>query len=525
MDIHLFGSASFSLQQLSTYTSHLNVFGDSWDSYQDIVFEKNPFRFGWGGGLTYWVSNNFGLQIEARSWMKRQPSQDNSVHVEYSYYPWYPYLSDQPVEISYDLKSAVPPKLSYRISAFSLNGIWRAKIGAVFLEASGGLTAYQVGGGLEGLYLYRTIPSSHGTFLSDEIVFDTGFDFLSLGGNLGIGLAVPLGRNFEGFLGFTYFFGGSKDPEMFVESMDALDGPVMTIVIPGIDDIKEHIRYGPMKISPSSLSLNLGLRYKPSVALAPWEKKGKFRLMFELGGSKLNPDLRFERTLDVMADRSRLLTQEIDLFNKKVVCSYGLGVGWSLSPRWALELGYRHRQKEAAVDSGPIVLIEDQVWENIIRYQRPQAEFKLNEWTLSLVRSFPISDAEILASAGANIAQLSLPMTGLYFRYMHEPWTSDYVSFSGLYSTAGSAWTWGAQMGLGLRFTIIGPLEGRVIWSYNLYKKTPVPITADDIELDEETWGYGDLDQLTPELLKISPTKLLVNPSGFQLAFSLAVAF
>ena len=525
VDIRLSGLGSFPLQGITGYSSQLNVFGDTWDSYQDVVLGKNPLRFGWGAGLTYWINNNFGLQIEARRWTKRQLSQDNSVHVEYSYYPWYPYPSDQPVEISYDLKSSVPPELSYGINAFSLNGLWREKIGPVFLEASGGLTAYQVGGGFKDLYLYRTIPSSHGTFQSDEIVFATRFDFWSLGGNMGIGLAVPLGGNFEGFLGFKYFFGGSRDPERFVESMDALSGQVMTIVIPGIDDIKEHIRHGPMKISPSSLSLNLGLRYKPSVTLAPTEKRGNFRLMFEVAGSKLNPDLGFERTLDVISDRSRLLTQEIDLFNKKIVCSYGLGLGWNLSPRWALELGYRHGQKEAAVDSGPIVLVEDGIWEYIIRYQRPEAELKMDEWTLSLARSFPIPGAEILASAGANIARLSLPMTGLYFRYFHEPGTDDFVSYSGLYSTAGKAWTWGARLGLGLRFTIIGPVEGRITGSYNLYKKAEVPMSADDAELDEETWGFGDLAPMNPEWLKIGPSRLPVNPSGFQLAFGLSVIF
>jgi len=525
VDLHLFGLASFSSNQLATYTSTLNVFGDSWDSYQDVIFEKSPLRLGWGAGLTYWVSHNFGLQIEARSWTKRQPSRDDSVHIEYSYYPWYPDPVDDPVNISYDLKSPVPPELSCRISAFSLNGLWREKIGPVFLEASGGLTAYKVDGGFENLYLYRTIPSSHGTFLSDEIVFDTKFDFLSLGGNLGIGLAVPLGGDWEGFLGLKYFFGGSRDPEMFVESMDGLEGPVMSVVVPGIDDIKAHVRYGPMKISPSSLSLNLGLRYRPSVPLAPEEKNGRLRLMFEIGGSGLNPDLLFERMVDITADGSRRLTQEMNLFNKEIICSYGLGVGWSLSPRWALELGYRHRQKEAAVDSDPIFLIEDDSWEYVIRYQRPLADVKMDEWTLSLVRSFPIPGAEILASAGGNIARLSLPLTGLYFRYLHEPWTDDFVSFSGLYSTAGTAWTWGARLGLGLRFTIIGPLEGRIMGSYNLYRKAQIPMDAAEIELDDETWGYGDLDQLTPEMLKINPAEVALDASGFHLAFSLAVAF
>jgi hypothetical protein len=525
VDIRLFGLASFPLQGISKYTTQLNAFGDSWDSYQDIVFDKNPLRFGWGAGLTYWISHNFGLQMEARSWTKHQPSEDNSVHIEYSYYPWYPHPSDQAVEVSSDLKSPVPPELSYRIGSFCLNGIWRGKIGAIFLEAFGGPVVYHLGGELADLYLYRTIPSSHGTFLSDEVRFTSRFDFLSIGGNLGVGFSVPLGGTFEAFLRFTYFFGGSKDPEMFVESMDALDGPVMSIVIPGIDDLKEHIRYRPTKINPSSLSLSLGLRYMPSVTLDLWENSGRFRLMLELGGSMLNPDLDFERTLDVMADRSRVLTQEIEIFNKKAIYSYGLGVGYSLSPRWALELGYRHRQKAAAVDSGPIFLTENEVWKNIVHYQRPEAELKMDEWTLSLVSSLPIPGAEILALAGANIARLSLPMSSLYFRYMHEPWTDDFVSLSGLYSTTGSAWTWGARLGLGLQFRIVGPLESRIMATYNLYRDAQVPMAADDTELDDETWGYGDLSQMNPEWLKISPIKLPVNPSGFQLAFALAFAF
>jgi hypothetical protein len=524
VDLHLFGLASLPLQQLTSYRSTLNAYGDSWDSYQDVVFEKSPLRLGWGAGLTYWLSREFGLEIEARSWTTRQASRDNSAHIEYSYFPWYPYPSDEPVNISYDLKSPLPPELTSRVTAFSLNGLWREKIGSVFLELSGGLTSYQVGGGFKDLYLYRTIPSSHGTFQSDEIAFATRFDFWSLGGNLGIGLAVPLGGNWEGFLGLKYFFGGSRDPEMLVESMDGLDGPVLSVVIPGIDDVKAHVRYGPAKISPSSLSLNLGLKFRPSITLDPAAGRKRFRLMLELGGSRLDPDLLLERTQYVTADQSRLLTQEIDLFNRKIVYSYGLGVGWMGSPRWGLELFYRHRQKEAAVDSGPIILEED-YWENIIHYQRPLAELKMDEWTLSLVRSFPIPGAEILVSAGGNIARLSLPLADVYFHYLDDPWTGNFVSYSGLYSTAGTAWTWGAQLGLGLRFKISGPLEGRITGGYNLYKTVQIPLAAAEIELDDETWGFGDIDPLDPELLKISPAEFPLDPSGFGLAFSLGVVF
>jgi hypothetical protein len=525
VSVHLFGLASSSLGQLSAFRSTHNVYEDSWDSYQDVVFDKSPLRLGWGAGLTYWMSRNFGLEIEARGWSARQPSRDNAVHIEYSYYPWYPYPSDEPVHVSSDLESPLPPELSFRVYAFSLNGLWREKVGPLFLEISGGLTSYQVGGGFKDLYLYRTIPSSHGTFQSGEIVFATRFDFWSLGGNLGAGLAVPLGGNWEGFLGLKYFFGGSRDPEMLVESMEGLNGAVMSVVIPGIDDIKAHVRYGAAAISPSSLSVNLGLRFRPTLTLAPENEGKRLRLIVELGGSRLDPDLSLERTQNVTAEGSRFLTQEIGLFNRKVICSFGLGAGWRLSPRWGLELLYRHRQKAAAVDSGPIVLTEEGGWESVFRYQRPRAELKMDEWTFSLVRSFPIPGAEILVSAGANLARVSLPLTELYFQYFYEPWTSDFVSFSGLYSTSGTAWTWGAQLGLGLRFTITGPLEARIMGRYNLYRKAQVPTDAAEFVLDEETWGFGNLDQLTPDMLKTRPAEFPLDPSGFELAFSLGVVF
>lgn len=507
------------------YSYHFSVYESSWDSYQEVCFKKNSPQPGFGAGLTYWINNNFGLQVQAVSWKKRQAASDNFVSVKYSYFPWYPYFSDQPVEISYDLKSDVQPELTYRISAFSLNGVLRKKIGPVVLESFGGLTAYQVGGELENLYLKRTVASSHGTFNSDEVVFSNRFDFMSLGGNLGIDLAVPLGGNLEGFFGLKYFFGASKEPEMFVQSMDDLDGISTSVVIPGIDDLKDQIRYGSLKIGPSSLSLNLGLRYRPPYSISPQGNRGKFRFMLVLGVSKMNPELTYERTFLVTEDRSRLLSQNIDLFNKKLIGSYGIGGGFNFSRHWALELSYQRQPKDLDVDSGPIVLIEDQVWRRSIKYQRPQCRVKLDEFSLSLVRYFPIPGAEILASAGMNLARLSLPMKDLYFLYWHKPWTSDFVSFSGVYSMSGGSWILGAQMGLGIQFPLAGPLEGRLMGSYNLYREASILQVVKDYELDEEVYGFGDITDLSAGELKQTPTEFLMNPSRLRLTFVLAIRF
>jgi len=130
---------------------------------------------------------------------------------------------------------------------------------------------------------------------------------------------------------------------MLVESTAGLNGPGLSVVIPGIDDIKEHVDAGPLKISSSALTLSLGLKYAPALGLAPPDRKARLRLMFELGGSRLDPDLSMERELHVASDGSRLLIQEIDVFNRRIVGSHGVRVGWEFAGRGALEFFYRDK--------------------------------------------------------------------------------------------------------------------------------------------------------------------------------------
>jgi len=519
IEFDLFGLNCFPFQEVSRYSYNFNAYGDSWDSSQNISFKKSSPYFGFGAGLTYWIKDSFGLRFQALSWKAQQTSFDNLVSVRYSYYPWYPYFSDEPVDVSYDFEGKIPPELDYRTTAFSLSALWRTKIGPVYLEASGGLTAYQIGGELRNLDLVRTIPASHGTFLSREVVLGNRFDFMCLGGNLGLDLAVPMGGDFEGFLGLGYLFRSAKEPEMFVQTMGHVSGLETSVVIPGIDEAKDHVRYGPLKISTSYLTLNFGLRYRKPFETSATGPGGKFRLMFVFGVSRMNPELSYERTALVTGDPSFLLvSQNIDLFNNRLVGSYGLGGSFNLSRHWALELSFGHQPEDLDVDSGPIILGKDEPYSRIIQYQRPQAHLGLDEYALSLVRYFPIPGAEILASGGVNLARLSLSQEDLYFLYKNS-WTG------GLYSTNGASWTWGGKADLGIQFPIIGPLEGRLVGGYSFYPKARIPIAVDTITLDEETWDDGDITALSPSELKQTPTELLFNPSRFRLTFVLAIRF
>ncbi len=129
IEFDLFGLNCFPFQEVSRYSYNFNVYGDSWDSYQDMSFEKSSPHFGFGAGLTYWIQDHLGLRFQALSWKTQQTGFDNLVSIRYSYYPWYSYSSDQPVDVSYDFKGKVPPELDYRTSAFSLRAVWRTKIG------------------------------------------------------------------------------------------------------------------------------------------------------------------------------------------------------------------------------------------------------------------------------------------------------------------------------------------------------------------------------------------------------------
>jgi len=257
VEFTLFGLTSLPFQEVSQYSYNFNVYGnDSWDSNQEIDFNKKSLQLGFGARLSYWFNNSFGLRIEALSWKKNQTSYDNSVFIKYSYYPYYPSASDVPINISYGMDSDIPPELSYRVYALSLNGILRNKIGNCSLDFYGGFTVFQSGGELKNLYFRRIVPASHGAFLSEEVTFNNRFDFMSLGGNL------------------------------------------------GIDEITERIQNGILKISPSSFALSLGLGYNHQYQVSPITKKSKFRLMLFSGVSKMNPETSYERTFSILEDGS-----------------------------------------------------------------------------------------------------------------------------------------------------------------------------------------------------------------------------
>jgi hypothetical protein len=78
---------------------------------------------------------------------------------------------------------------------------------------------------------------------------------------------------------------------------------------------------------------------------------------------------------------------------------------------------------------------------------------------------------------------------------------------------------------LGIQFQIIGPLEGRLAGGYSFYSSARIPLAVDTITLDEETWGWGNLTDLSPSEIKQTPTELSLNPSRFSLTFGLAIRF
>lgn len=526
VEFDLFGLTDFPFQEVLSYSYDFNVYRNSWDSYQDIYFNKKNFQLGLGARLTYWINNSFGLRIESSSWNQSQISYANSVVIKYSYYPWYPDLSDVPVEVSYNLESDIPPELLYKINALSLNGLLRKNIGNFTLDLYGGLAAYHMGGELKNIYFKRTEASSHGTFLSEEVIFHNRFDTVSIGGNLGADFSVPIVGNFVGFFGLKLFLGTIKEPTMFVSFMGDLDNYMFSFVMEGIDQIKEHIRNSILKINPSSFALNLGLRYRLPYSVSPIAKKGKFTLILTPGVSKMNPEISYERTFSIYEDGSGRCAQNIDLFNERLALLYGAGSSFHLSSNWAIELCYHHLQKELNVDSGPIILYLDQQWKKHSRYKRPQSNMKIDELKVSLVRYFPIQGAQIFVSAGMNLARLSLTVKDLYFLYWHKPYTTDYVNFSGLYSTIGSSRILGANVGIGFQVPIIGPLQGRLTGSYFIYKETGIQTEIDDIELGD-IWGPGNKTQLNQNELQqlVSSNEYSINPSSLKINFALVVRF
>ncbi|MBU1186641.1 MAG: hypothetical protein KJ908_07100 [Acidobacteria bacterium] len=527
VEIELFGLNAFSLKNISDYTYRFNAYGDSWDSYQETVFAKKSSRIGFGAGLTYWISDHVGLRLQGQTWSRSWTSSDNNVLIEYSYFPWYPNPSPDPVVVSYGLKSTIPPSLSYRIGALSLAGVLRTALGRLRLDFSGGLTVFQIGGDLQDIYFKRIIPSSHMTFLSEEFVYSSRFDFMSLGGIVGLDLSVPLGRNVEGAIGLKYLFGRSREPELFVASAADLDTYSMSVVLKGVDEIKGRIRSGDLEIDPSQVSLNLGVRFQIPSPVGPRSGGGRIILLFLPGVSGMNPDIGFTRTVLTAEDDSRRLEQSVALFYSKLLWSGGGGAGFRFSPRWAAELSYRRWDRELGVDSGVVVLVQDGKWRSGLKGQRPMVRAWLDEFGLSVVRFAPIPGGEVFVTVGANLSRLSLTMDEQYFLYWHKPWTSDFVSFSGLYSTAGYRWLLGASVGLGFQFPVAGPVEGRLATGYFFYPTAVVPAGVEEIVFDQAVSGIGDKTDLLPEELqaRLDPKSFDFNPSRFQMSFGLAIRF
>ncbi len=515
------------MKSLPGYAYRFNAYGDSWDSYQEIFFAKTSSPLSAGGGLTYWMSPNAGLRIQAQAWKSEQLSTDNDVLIHYSYYPWYPQPLPDPVVVSFSLKSPIPPALSYRVGALSFDGVLRAAVGRLNLDIYGGLTVFQVGGDLQDVYFRRTIPSSHMTFLSEAVTYSNRFDFTELGANLGLDLCLPLGGNIEAVAGLKYFIGRGRQPDLRVASMTDTDDYLLSVVLKGVDEIKEFVRAGDLAINPSMFSLNLGLKYKvPSQAGLP-PGGGRFSLLFQPGVSKMDPEVEFTRTVATAENGARQLEQPVEVFNRKLLWSWGGGAGLRFSPRWAAELSFERWHKELDVDSSPIILIQDQQWRSKFKGQRPLSRSTSEEFGLSIVRLFPIVDGEVLVSAGVNLARLSLAMDDLYFLYWHKPWTADFVSYSGLYSSSGRCWIVGTSLGLGGQFSIAGPLAVRLMGKFFLYPTASVPADVSLVTLDEEVYGSGEITDLGPEELqpKLSPQTIDFRPSRIQFTCGLLLRF
>ena len=527
VEIDLFGLKALSIKSVPAYTYWFNAYVNSWDSYQEISFAEASSQLSAGGRLTYWISDRVGLCFQAQTWTSEQLSTDNSVLVHYSYYPWYPLPSPDLKVVSYSLKSPIPPALSYRVGALSFDGVLRVSLGRPKLEIYGGLTFFQVGGDLQDIYLKRIIPSSHMTFLSMEVNYSNRFDFFELGANLGVDLCFPLGGNFEGLVGLKYFIGSAKQPDFFVESMQDEDNYFSTVVLKGVDELKGLIRYGDPAVDPSTFSLHLGLKYKVPAQVAPPPGQGRFSLQFLPGVAKMNPEMNFTRTVLTAENGSRKLEQTIEIFNRKLLWFWGGGADFRFSPRWAVELNFRRWQKELDVDSNLVVLIQDQTSRSNLKGQRPLSRSTFDEFGLSVVHFIPIAGGEILVAAGANLSKLALTMDDLYFLYWYKPWTSDFVSYSGLYTAAGRSWVLGATVGLGCEFSIVGPLAVRLMGAYFLYPTASVPVDVQMVTLDENVYGSGVITGLTPEELqtKLAPQTIDFNPSRIQFTCGLSFRF
>ena len=526
VEVDLFGLGCLPLQEISHYSFNFNVFGSvAWDSYQVMEFKKNSLRFGLGARFSYWFDKYFGFRLEALSWSKKQKTVNNSVYINYSYTPSYPEIADEPVDVSYKAISDRAPELSYRINALSLNGIYRNKFGVVSLDVYGGLTAFHSSGALKNLYFYRTVLSSRSTFQSDETLFDSRFDFMSLGGNFGIDLSIPMAGDLFALFGLKYFFAGTQEPRMFIPSLSDPDETLNTVAIEGIDEIAERSRHGFLEVGPTTFAVNLGLGYSPQINISPVDKQHAYSLMLFPGISNMSLDTGYERTFSIFEDGSGQSAQSLNLFDEQPVLFLGIGGSYDLTDLWSVELRYLRQRKDVSVDSGPVVLYLDQDWKQYSTYQRPQGRIKLDEFCVSIGHKFPVLDAEFFMLAGLNLARIVLKVSDLYFLFNKSPLTSDFVSFTGLYSADGSSWVLGANVGAGFQFPIIGTLKGRLSGSYSIYKNTSVVVSVDDIELGD-VWGYGEY-ALEPEELQphVSHDVAFFNPSRFKIYFALIYGF
>ncbi|MBM3294274.1 MAG: hypothetical protein FJY82_07080 [Candidatus Aminicenantes bacterium] len=527
VDFELFGLKPLPLGGLASTVHHFNAYGKSWDSFQRVVFDKASSPLGFGGGATYWLNGRFGLRLRLRTWRQEQASRDNEVRVEYSYTPWYPIPSPMPVVVSYELKSQAVPRFAFRVGALSLGGVCRAALGRGRLDFSGGLTLYQAWGEIANLYLKRVIPSSHMTFLSAEVAFTKRFDAWGAGGHFGLDFALRLGPGVEGWAGVEVLLGGGRIPGSFVSSIESLGEPVLAVVLKGTDEVRDYIRAGEMKLNPSRLAFELGLRFRAIAPRGPSSMKPTFSLAFIPGMSRMNPDFKFTRTVQTSDEQGRRLEQEVEGFNRRLVWSPGLALDLRASPRWAVELGGVRLRNTLDVDSGVIYLLQDSGARSREKSQRPSCRAAVDEINLSAVRFFPVRGAELLAAAGVCLARLSLSWEEVYFLYWRRPLTDDFVSFSGLFSAVGGRWTAGARTGLGFLFPLASFFEFRLRADWHFYPAAALRWEVKDVVLDENVYGPGTDRTLRPDELQpeVGPASLAFNPSRFQLTCGLAVKF
>ena len=525
VDFELFGLKAFPLGRFASTVHPFNAYGQSWDSFQSIAFDRASSPFGFGAGATYWPSRRFGLRLRLQSWKQEQASSDNDVRVEYSYTPWYPSPSPTLVVVSYGLKSQAVPRFAFRVAALSFGGVYRAALGGWSLDFSGGLTFYQASGELANLYLKRVIPSSHMTFLSVEVAFTNRLDAFGLGGHFGLALAFPVGPRIEGRVGAEVLFGGVRDSESFVSSMERLDAPVLDVVLKGLDEVRDHVRPGEMRMNPTRLAFEFGLCFRAAAGDGPRPKKQAFSLAFNPGTSRMNPDLRFMRTVQTSDAPGRRLEQDVEVFNRRLIWSPGLALGFRLSARWAVELHAARLRKTLDVDSRVIDLVYEEGVRIREKGQRPSCRAAVDEVGLSAVRFFPVRGADIFFAAGVCLSRLSLTWEEVYFLYWRRPLTDDFVSFSGLFSAAGSRWAVGVRTGLGFLFPLTRSLEFRLGADYHLYPAASVPVEVKAIALDENVYWSGPDRTLRPDELqpRLGPAFLDFNPTRFQLTCGLGL--